>query len=173
MAITKLDLQPGLYREGTNYSAEGRYYDGDKIRFRSGKPEKIGGWVRLSNNQFLGISRSLWNWATLDGSNLLGVGTNLKYYIENGGAYSDITPIRKITDPMSANPFATAYSTLNGTITDTASSLTLTSGASFPPAGVIRIGTEQIYYTAVITNQLIGLTRGYNGTTPADRKSVV
>ena len=167
MAITKLDLQPGLYREGTNYSAEGRYYDGDKIRFRSGKPEKIGGWVRLSNAQFLGISRSLWNWATLDGSNLLGVGTNLKYYIENGGSYSDITPIRKVVDPMSANPFATAYSTLNGTITDTSTSITLTSGASFPPAGVILIGTEQINYTSVITNQLIGLTRGYNGTTPA------
>jgi len=165
--ITKIDLQPGLYREGTNYSAEGRYYDGDKIRFRSGKPEKIGGWVRLSNNQFLGITRSLWNWATLDGANLLGVGTNLKYYIENGGAYSDITPIRKIKNPMSANPFATAYSTLNGSITDTSTSITLTSGASFPPAGVILIGTEQIYYTSVIVNNLIGLTRGYNGTTPA------
>ena len=167
MPITKIDLQPGLYREGTNYSAEGRYYDGDKIRFRSGKPEKIGGWVRLSNNQFLGITRSLWNWATLDGANLLGVGTNLKYYIENGGAYSDITPIRKIKNPMSANPFATAYSTLNGSITDTSTSITLTSGASFPPAGVILIGTEQIYYTSVIVNNLIGLTRGYNGTTPA------
>jgi hypothetical protein len=95
------------------------------------------------------------------------VGTNLKYYIENGGAYSDITPIRKIKNPMSANPFATAYSTLNGSITDTSTSITLTSGASFPPAGVILIGTEQIYYTSVIVNNLIGLTRGYNGTTPA------
>jgi len=167
MAITKLALQPGLYREGTNYSAEGRYYDGDKIRFRSGNPEKIGGWVRLSNNQFLGVTRSLWNWATLDGANLLGVGTNLKYYIENGGVYNDITPIRKVKNPMSANPFATAYSTLNGTITDIATSITLTSGASFPPIGVILIGTEQIYYTGILVNTLTGLIRGYNGTTPA------
>lgn len=167
MPITKIELQPGMYREGTNYSAEGRYYDGDKVRFRSGKPEKIGGWVRLSNNTFLGISRSLWNWATLDGANYLGVGTNLKYYIEDGGAYSDITPIRKITNPMSANPFATAYNTLNGGITADSLSLTLTSSASFPPAGIILIGTEQIYYTAVVVNQLVGLTRGYNGTTAA------
>jgi len=81
MPLQKLQLRPGLNREGTNYSNEGGYYDGDKIRFRSGFPEKIGGWARLSSEYFLGIARSLWNWSTLAGSNLLGVGTNLKYYI--------------------------------------------------------------------------------------------
>jgi hypothetical protein len=85
MPLQKIQLRPGLNREGTNYSNEGGYYDGDKIRFRSGYPEKIGGWTRLSINYFLGVARSLWNWATLAGANLLGIGTNLKYYIENGG----------------------------------------------------------------------------------------
>ena len=171
MTIFKLALAPGIDREGTNYSAEGKYYDGDKIRFRSGKPEKIGGWVRLSNASFLGVSRSLWNWATLRGDNYVGVGTNLKYYIEEGGAYNDITPIRKITDPMGANPFSTAYSTLSATMTAEQPSLTLVSAASFPPAGIIRIGSEEMYYTAVDGNQLLGLTRGYNGTTPASHTS--
>jgi hypothetical protein len=91
MPLQKLQLRPGLNREGTNYSNEGGYYDGDKVRFRSGFPEKLGGWVKLSVYNFLGVARSLWNWATLNGSNLLGVGTNLKYYIENGGVYNDIT----------------------------------------------------------------------------------
>ena len=76
--LQKLQLRPGLNREGTDYSNEGGYYDGDKIRFRSGFPEKIGGWVRLSANNFWGVARSLWNWATLNNSNFLGIGTNLK-----------------------------------------------------------------------------------------------
>ena len=169
--ITKIELQPGMFREGTNYSAEGRYYDGDKVRFRSGKPEKIGGWVRLSNNEFLGTARALLNWATLNGSNYLGVGTNLKYYIEDGGSYYDITPIRKVANPMAANPFATAFNTLNGNITADAQSLALTSAASFPPAGIVLIGTEQMYYTAVAGNQLLGITRGYNGSTAVSHAS--
>jgi hypothetical protein len=90
-------MRPGVNREGTNYSNEGGWYDCNNIRFRSGFPEKIGGWVRLSVNTFKGVCRSLWNWVTLGGANLLGVGTNLKYYIENGSVYYDITPIRKTT----------------------------------------------------------------------------
>jgi hypothetical protein len=90
-------MRPGVNREGTNYSNEGGWYDCDNIRFRSGFPEKIGGWVRLSASTFKGVCRSLWNWVTLGGANLLGLGTNLKYYIENGGIYYDITPIRKTT----------------------------------------------------------------------------
>ena len=100
MSIVKLGIRPGVFREGTNYSAEGFYFDGDKIRFRSGNPEKIGGWQRLSNNTYLGTARSLVNWTSLDGNNYLGIGTNLKYYIEEGGGYSDITPIRKTVNPM-------------------------------------------------------------------------
>jgi len=93
MPLQKLEYRPGINREGTDYANEGGWYDGDKIRFRSGFPEKIGGWSRLSNNSYLGVARSLWNWATLNGSNYLGVGTSKKYYVESGGEYIDITPI--------------------------------------------------------------------------------
>jgi hypothetical protein len=175
MAIQKLAIQPGVYREGTSYSAEGRWFDGDKIRFRSGNAEKIGGWQRLSGETYLGTARSLWNWITLAGDNYLGIGTNLKYYIEDGGVYSDITPIRKTVNPMlgpvppsTGNPFATAYNTLSTAITATQQSLTLTSAASFPSTGgIIQIDTEQIFYGEVSGNDLLQLVRGYNGTTAA------
>jgi hypothetical protein len=101
--LKKILLKPGVNRENTRYTTEGGWYDCDKIRFRQGTPEKIGGWQRISNNTFLGVCRSLWNWVTLGGLNLLGVGTNLKFYIEDGGAYNDITPIRDsvaLTDPF-------------------------------------------------------------------------
>ena len=109
MPLQKLALRPGLNRESTNYSNEGGWYDGDKIRFRSGNPEKLGGWSRLSNNTFQGTARSLWNWIDFDGSNYLGIGTNLKYYIERGGDYNDITPIRaSLASPATNNCFTTA-----------------------------------------------------------------
>ena len=93
MPLQKLQFRPGLNREGTDYSNEGGFYDGDKIRFRSGFPEKIGGWVQLNNSTFIGTCRALWNWVTLAGANLLGIGTDKKYYIESGGTYNDVTPI--------------------------------------------------------------------------------
>ena len=90
--LQKIQLRPGVNREGTNYSNEGGYYACDKIRFRSGYPEKIGGWLRLSANTFYGTCRTLWDWITLNAYNLVAVGTNQKYYVETGGAYNDITP---------------------------------------------------------------------------------
>jgi len=93
MPLQKLQFRPGLNREGTDYSNEGGWYDADKVRFRSGFPEKIGGWTRMASAQFLGLARSLWNWIALTGANYLGIGTNVKYYIEQGGAYYDVTPI--------------------------------------------------------------------------------
>jgi hypothetical protein len=92
--LQKLQFRAGVNREGTTLANEGGWYDCDKVRFRSGFPEKIGGWAALSYNTFLGTCRSLWNWVTLKSANLLGVGTNLKFYIENGGFYYDITPIQ-------------------------------------------------------------------------------
>lgn len=103
MPLKKLLLKSGVNRENTRYTSEGGWYECDKIRFRQGSPEKIGGWVRTSNATYLGVCRSLWAWVTLNSQNLVGVGTNLKFYIENGTAYNDITPLRDsvaLTDPF-------------------------------------------------------------------------
>ena len=105
MPLRKLLLKPGVSRENTRYTSEGGWYDCDKIRFRQGTPEKIGGWEQISDNRFLGVCRSLWNWVTLGGVSLVGIGTNLKFYLERGGAYYDITPLRgtaTLTDPFTA-----------------------------------------------------------------------
>ncbi len=98
MPLKKLLLKSGVNRENTRYTSEGGWYECDKIRFRQGTPEKIGGWQRISNNTFEGVCRSLWGW-----DNFVGVGTNLKFYVEQGGAYNDITPLREtvaLTDPF-------------------------------------------------------------------------
>ena len=97
MAVRKLQFKPGVNRETTRYAAEGQWYETDKVRFRRGLPQKIGGWEQLSSDTYLGVARSLFNWATLSLQNLVSVGTHLKYYIEKGGAYNDITPIRATT----------------------------------------------------------------------------
>jgi hypothetical protein len=116
--LKKLTLKAGVNRENTRYTSENGYYVSDKVRFRQGTPEKIGGWTRISANFFLGVCRSLWNWVTLGGANLLGVGTNLKFYIEYGGTYYDITPLRA-SSTINNNPFA-GNGTTTVTVTDTA-----------------------------------------------------
>lgn len=118
MPLQKVLFKPGVNRENTRYTTEGGWYECDKIRFRQGTPESIGGWQPWSLSTFLGVCRSLWNWVTLTGSNLIGIGTNLKFYIGNGGAFFDITPLRKTTDPMTNNPF-TANGTTTVTVSDT------------------------------------------------------
>jgi len=97
MPLQKILFKPGVNRENTRYTTEGGWYECDKIRFRQGNPEIIGGWEPFSASTYLGVCRSLWNWATLGGNNLIGVGTNLKFYINQGGVYYDITPIRSTT----------------------------------------------------------------------------
>jgi len=97
MPLKKILFKPGVNRENTRYTTEGGWYECDKVRFRQGTPEKIGGWSQLSSARFLGICRSLFNWVTLGGANLIAVGTNLKYYIERGAQYYDITPLRSTT----------------------------------------------------------------------------
>ena len=125
MPLQKLTLKPGVNRENTRYTNEGGWYESDKVRFRQGTPEKIGGWQRISANTFLGICRSLWNWVTLAGQNLLGIGTSSKFYIENGGAYFDITPIR--TEDTLTNPFTTN----NTTNSDGYTTVTVTADPGF------------------------------------------
>ena len=120
MPLKKLLLKAGVNRENTRYTSEGGWYECDKIRFRQGTPEKIGGWQRISSTTFQGVCRSLWNWVTLGSQNLIGVGTNLKFYIENGGAYNDITPLRAtvvLTDPFettSGSPIVTVTDASGG-----------------------------------------------------------
>jgi hypothetical protein len=113
MPLQKILFKPGVNRENTRYTTEGGWYDCDKVRFRQGTPEKLGGWQRLSANTFLGVCRSMWNWVTLQSENLLGLGTHLKFYIERGGDYYDITPLRATTT-LGTDPF-----TGNGTTTVT------------------------------------------------------
>ena len=97
MPLTKLQFRPGVNRETTSYTNEGGWFDCDNIRFRFGLPEKIGGWQRATENQFLGTCRALKPFVALDGSRYMGVGTHLKYYVEEGGVYNDITPLRTTT----------------------------------------------------------------------------
>ncbi len=116
MPLKKILPKPGINRENTRYTNEGGWYDGDKIRFRQGTPEKIGGWQPYSTNTYLGICRALWPWSTFSYSGLLGVGTNLKYYIAFGNVYYDITPIRRTV--VLTNPFATTSGSPTVTVTD-------------------------------------------------------
>ena len=123
MPLQKILFKPGVNRENTRYTTEGGWYECDKVRFRQGNPEVVGGWQRISSYTYEGVCRSLWNWITLGGLNLLGVGTNLKFYIERGGFYNDITPIRDTvtlgTDPFTANGTTTVVvsATAHGCVT--------------------------------------------------------
>jgi hypothetical protein len=121
MPLQKLVFRPGVNRENTNYSGEGGWFDCDKIRFRSGFPEKIGGWTRVSNTQFLGVCRSLSQWTTLAGESLIGLGTNEKFYIDEGGAYYDITPIQNTSvnvSTVTSGPFFASNGSNTVTVVD-------------------------------------------------------
>ena len=116
MPLKKILFKPGVNKENTRYTNENGWYISEKVRFRQGTPEKIGGWQQISGNTFLGICRSLWNWVTLGFDNLLAVGTNLKFYIERGGNYYDITPIRETA--TLTNPFTTTINQTTVLVTD-------------------------------------------------------
>mgnify|MGYP003117017967 FL=1 len=94
MALSKIKFAPGVNKEGTEYSADAGWFDADKIRFRQGRVEKIGGWEKYTDQSFLGVCRSLHNWSSLESINYLGVGTNLKFYVAEGAGYNDVTPLR-------------------------------------------------------------------------------
>jgi hypothetical protein len=119
MPLKKLQFKPGVNKENTSYANENGWFYSQWVRFRQGTPEKIGGYVKISYNIFLGTCRSLWSWVTLGGSKLVGVGTNLKFYIETAGVYYDITPIRS-TSTLGASPIATALNSSTITVTDAA-----------------------------------------------------
>lgn len=120
MPLAKLTFKPGVNRETTSYGSENGWYDSDLIRFRKGRPEKMGGWTRLSSSLIEGTGRSLNTWSALDGSKYMGVGTESKFYIEEGGGYNDITPLRT-TVTLGTNPFTTGDAG-SGVVTVTAPS---------------------------------------------------
>ena len=160
MTLRKLTLKPGVNRENTRYASENGWYECNNVRFRQGTPEKIGGWTRINTVTFEGIARSLWNWITLGRQNLIGVGTNLKFYIENGGNYNDITPLRTTTSAGDVT-FSASTTTLSAAITSTsATTIAITNATGFPLSGVILIDSEAISYTGVTDNTLTGCTRG-------------
>jgi len=170
MPLTKLQFKPGANREVTSYTNEGGWFDMDKIRFRFGFPEKIGGWERYSQSSFLGTCRAMHPFVALDGNKYIGIGTNLKYYIDQGGGYNDITPIR-LTTAAGGATFAAAVDTLSANISAAATTIALTSASGFPSSGRIKIDSEQITYSAVSGNNLVGCTRGVSGTTAASHLS--
>jgi hypothetical protein len=151
--LRKLQLKSGLNREGTRYSTEGGWYSCDKIRFRSGQPEKIGGWQQVTNSQFLGICRSLWAWSSLGGARYVGLGTNLKYYIAlaGGGLYNDVTPIRDTV--TLTNPFSTTNGSPTVAVSDVAHGGTTGDFVTFSGAtavgGLTLNGEYQITVTTV------------------------
>lgn len=118
MAVKKIQLKPGVNQEGTRYATEGGWWVTDKVRFREGTPEKIGGYARLSEDEFIGTCRGLVAWASLAGITYVGVGTNEKYYIESGGRYYDITPVR--SEVTLNDPFAVTDTSTTVTVTDVA-----------------------------------------------------
>ena len=152
MPLVKTLYKPGVNKENTRYTNENGWYVSEKVRFRQGTPEKIGGWVRISQATFLGICRSLWNWVTLSNANLLGVGTNLKYYVEQGGAYYDITPIRKTA---SVTFSAVTVSPFSSTITVTCANHGAILGDFVTFSGAVSLGGN---ITAPVLNQQYQIT---------------
>ena len=159
MPLQKILFKPGVNKENTRYTTEGGWYECDKIRFRQGNPEVIGGWQRISASTYDGVCRSLWNWVTLGNLNLVGVGTNTKFYIQNGGAYYDITPIRA-TVTLGANPF-TANGTTTVTVAATAHGATTGSYVTFSGATGTYASTLNAEYQITVVN-----SNSYTITTP-------
>ena len=136
MPLSKFVFKPGIMREGTAYDNEGGWFDSNLVRFNAGRPEKIGGWRKDTNNSFLGTSRALHSWVSLDGSKFLGLGTHLKYYINEGDTFNDVTPIRATT----TNGITFSATSGSSTITATDSSHGCVSGDFVTISGAVSLG---------------------------------
>ena len=152
MPYTKLQFRPGINRETTSYTNEGGWFDSDKIRFRAGLPEKIGGWIKKGGQSFLGVCRALHAFVALDGTNYMGVGTTVKYYIDEGGGLNDITPIRATTSAGDVT-FAATNGSAVITVTDTAHGAVKNDFVTF--SGAATLGGN---ITAAILNQEYQIT---------------
>ena len=157
MPLSKLNFKPGINKEETYYSNEGGWVDGDKIRFRKGRVEKIGGWEKLSSDTLIGSARALHSWISLGGNKFLGIGTTNKYYIEEGGTYNDVTPVRK----TSTNSITFGATDGSSTITVTDSSHGAVNGDFVTFSSAVSLGGN---ITATVLNQeyQIDLVTGTN-----------
>jgi len=153
MPLTKLAFRPGINRETTAYANEGGWWDCNLVRFRSGRPETVGGWSRYTRTQLSGVGRSIMTWVALDGTVLSGVGTNLKYYIVRGGSLNDITPIRETT-MAGAVTFAATNGSSIITVSDTLNGAMLNDFVTF--SGAVSLGGN---VTAAILNAEHQITR--------------
>ena len=156
MPLIKLQFQPGINREGTEYSADAGWYDADKVRFRKGRPEKIGGWEKYSTSTFLGVCRSLDDWVAIDGISYIGVGTHLKFYVNEGSSFYDVTPIRATTSAGDVT-FAATNGSSTITITDSSHGAVVNDFVTFSGAAslggvVIAAVLNQEYQIASIVN---------------------
>jgi hypothetical protein len=170
MPLLKYKFKPGVNTEGTNYSNENGWFNSDKIRFRKGRPEKIGGWEKISSNTFTGTCRAIHLYKDIQQNKYTILGTHQKLYVKDGVNYNDITPIRATTSAGDVT-FAGKANTLSSNISATDETIPLTSSTGFPSSGTIQIGSETINYGAVSGNNLVGATRGAESTTAATHSS--
>jgi len=165
--IQKITFKPGVNRENTRFFNEGGWYESDKVRFRQGSPEKIGGWTQYSTSKFLGVCRLLWNWITLTNQNIVAVGTNLKFYLTTGDQYYDITPIRQ-TDTLT-NPFATQSGSSIVTVTDAGNGAIVNDFVTF--SGATAVGgltiNGQYQVVSVTSSSIYTINAGSNATSTA------
>ena len=178
MPFLKLNFRPGIVKDTTDYANEGGFSDCDKVRFFSGFPQKIGGWIKATPNSFIGTCRQMWNWITSFSDNFLAVGTNVKVYIEVGGLFYDITPLRTTftasTTPSSSNSISTTLGsttvvfTLVGHGCETGSYVTI-SGVTGDPGGVpnAEINTQHEVVRIDSDNFSITVTTAATSTTSA------
>ena len=158
MAFQRLQFRPGVVRDQTNYTGEGGWWDGDKVRFYSGYPQKLGGWKKYTANTLIGTCRQMWGWITTFSDNFLGLGTNAKVYIEAGGNLSDITPYADISAAGDVTFSATAGSATI-TVTDPAISATVGNYVTF--SGALGLGGN---ITAAVLNQNYRIATVISGT---------
>jgi len=147
MALTKIQFAPGVNKEGTEYSADSGWFDSDKVRFRKGRPEKIGGWRKFAESFFLGVCRSIHDWASLESIKYIGLGTNLKFYIAEGNNFNDVTPIRLTTSAGDVT-FAAVNGSSTLTVTDTAHGAVVNDFVTYTDAATLGGNI-----TAVVLNQ--------------------
>jgi hypothetical protein len=155
MALQQMRFKAGINRESTTLAGEGGWFECDKVRFRGGYPQKLGGWTPISANQYLGNARSLFNWITLQGYNLLAIGTNIKYYIEEGGSYNDVTPLRITTSAGAVTFSAVTSPSFSSVITVTDTGHGAIDGAYVTFSGAVSLGGN---VTAAVLNQEYRIT---------------